>query len=146
MAPVNTFTLRFDVLAANGAPTSGWPGYNPLTHCIALNPAGDQQVAFGNAQGNETRRYRVAIPGFQLDFAPSHHIGLALWTQGQESIPPQHVGSWSPEPSVISTSDPRPPLIAPDIVTLSSLPDSAGESHAVLKWSGSPGADGYSHT
>ncbi|HNV25521.1 MAG TPA: hypothetical protein PKI21_04600 [Nitrospira sp.] len=141
--PINTFTLKFDLLAANGAPTSSWPGYDPLTHCVALTQAGDQQVPFGHAQGSETRRYRVTIPGFELSFGPSGHIGLALWAQGQESIAPQHNGNWSKEPSVISTSDPRPPLIAPDIVTLSSLPDAAGESHAVLKWSGSPGADGY---
>lgn len=141
--PANTFTLRFDLLAANGAPISGWPGYNPLIHAVALNGAGDQQVPFGNAQGGETRRYRVTIPGFELDFGPTSHVGLALWAQGQEAIAPQHVGAWSTDPSVISTSDPRPPHIAPDIVTLSSLPDAAGESHAVLKWSGSPGADGY---
>ncbi len=139
----DTFTLQFDVLAANGAPTSSWPGYNPLTHCRALNPAGDQSVAFGGAQGPETRRYRVIIPGFQLNFAGTGHIGLALWGQGQEALAPQHIGNWSNEPSVIATSDPRPPLIIPEIVALSSLPDSAGESHAVLKWAASPGADGY---
>ena len=143
VAPAATFTLRFDVLAANGAPTSSWPGYDPLTHCVALNSAGDQKVAFGNAQGAEGRRYRVTIPGFELDFGPAGHIGLALWGQGQEAIAPQHTGNWSKEPSVVSTSDPRPPLIAPDIVTLSSLPDAAGESHAVLKWAASAGADGY---
>jgi hypothetical protein len=143
VAAVNTFTLRFDLLAANDAPTSSWPGYDPLTDCIALNAAGDQQVAFGNAQGDETRRYRVTIPGFELDFGPTGHLGLALWGLGQEQIAPQHIGNWSTTPSVISTSDPRPPLIVPDIVTLSSLPDAAGESHAVLRWSGSPGTDGY---
>ena len=138
-----TFTLRFDLLAGNGAPTSAWPGYNPLIHCLALNSAGDQQVAFGPAQGLETRRYRVTIPGFELNFGPAGHIGLALWGQGQEAIAPQHFGNWSAEPSMIAASDPRPPLIIPDIVSLSSLPDAAGESHAVLNWSGSPGADGY---
>ncbi|RZU39141.1 hypothetical protein [Edaphobacter modestus] len=142
-APATTFTLRFDVLAANGAPTGAWPGYVPATGCIALNPAGDQQVAFGAAQGGEARRYRVTIPGFTLDFASKGHLNLALWAEGVEAIAPQRVGPWSKEPSVISTSDPRPPLIVPDIVSLSSLPDAAGESHAVLKWAGSPGADGY---
>ncbi|MCC6589314.1 MAG: hypothetical protein IT168_21630 [Bryobacterales bacterium] len=139
----NTFTLNFNVLAANGAPTSSWPGYNPLQHCQALNPEGDSQVAFGNAQGNEGRRYRVTIPGFELDFASTGHIGLALWAQAREAIAPARFGPWSPEPSVIATSDPRPPVITPDIVTLSSLPDAAGESHAVLSWSGTPGAEGY---
>lgn len=140
---VTTFTLQFDVLTGSGAPTSSWPGYIAGTHCIALNPAGDTQVAFGAAQGDETRRYRVTIPGFELDFGPPGHIGLALWAQGQEAIAPQRVGGWSTEPSMIATSDPRPPLIVPDIVALSSLPDAAGESHAVLNWSGSAGADGY---
>lgn len=140
---VTTFTLHFDVLTGSGAPTSSWPGYLAGTHCIALNPAGDTQVAFGAAQGDETRRYRVTIPGFELDFGPPGHIGLALWAQGQEAIAPERVGGWSTEPSMIATSDPRPPLIVPDIVALSSLPDAAGESHAVLNWSGSAGADGY---
>ena len=140
---VTTFTLRFDVLTGSGAPTSSWPGYVAGTHCIALNPAGDTQVAFGAAQGDETRRYRVTIPGFELDFGPPGHVSLALWAQGQEAIAPERVGGWSTEPSMIVTSDPRPPLIVPDIVALSSLPDAAGESHAVLNWSGSAGADGY---
>ena len=138
-----TFTLRFDITTAGGAPTSSWPGYNPDLHCIALNPGGAQQVTFGNAQGTGARRYRVTIPGFELDFASSGHLGLALWAQGQEAIAPMHVGGWSPEPSVIAASDPRPPLIVPDIVSLASLPDAAGEAHAVLAWSGSPGADGF---
>ena len=138
-----TFTLRFDITTAGGAPTSSWPGYNPDVHCIALDPTGDQQVSFGNAQGTGARRYRVTIPGFELDFASAGHLGLALWAQGQEAIAPMHVGNWSAEPSVIAASDPRPPLIVPDIVSLTSLPDASGEAHAVLQWSGSPGADGY---
>lgn len=139
----NTFTLNFAILAANGAPTSGWPGYNPLVHCQSLNPAGDQAVAFGAAQGNEGRRYRVRIPGFKLNFSSKGHIGLALWAQAQEAIAPNRNGAWSNDPSRIAASDPRPPLIVPDIVSLGSLPDANGESHAILKWSSSPGADGY---
>lgn len=138
-----TFTLNFNVLASNGAPTSDWTGYNPLIHCKALNPSGEQEVTFGNTQGQEVRRYRVTIPGFELNFASTGHIGLALWAQGQEAIPPKRTGSWSDRPSLISISDPRPPLITPDIVTLASLPDAAGECHAVLKWSASDGAAGY---
>jgi hypothetical protein len=138
-----TFTLRFDVLASNGAPTSTWAGYNPLIHAQALNSSGDQAVSFGNAQGNEVRRYRVTIPGFGLNFATTGHIGLALWSQGQEAIVPNRAGAWSDQPSLIAASDPRPPVITPDIVTLASLPDAAGESHAMLQWSASAGADGY---
>jgi len=143
VAPVNTFTLKFDVLGPNGEPTSDWPGFDPVAHCLALNSAGDAKVAFGVAQGAETRRYRVTIVGFELDYALTGHVGLALWGLGREAIAPKHSGIWSKEPSVISTSDPRPPIIAPDIVSLSSLPDAAGESHAVLSWGGSPGVDGY---
>ena len=142
-ALTTTFTLNFDITTPSGAPTCAWPGYSAGVDCIALNAAGDQQVAFGSAQGTEARRYRVTIPGFEIDFASSGHVGLALWAQGQESIAPQRVGAWSAEPNLIATSDPRPPLIVPDIVSLASLPDAAGEAHAVLKWSGSPGADGY---
>lgn len=138
-----TFTLRFNVLAANGAPTAMWPGFDPLVHCVALDISGEQTVAFGAAQGAEARRYRITIPGFGLDFASTGHIGLALWAQGQEALAPQHVGGWSPQPRVVSTSDPRPPLIIPDIVDLTSLPDASGQAHAILKWSASPGAAGY---
>ncbi len=110
---------------------------------IGLNEAGDAQVPFGPAQGSEGRRYRMTIPGFSLNFASTGHIGLALWAQGQERIPPQRTGPWSAEPSVISVSDPRPPVLAPDIVTLASLPDASGECHARLSWAPSPGAAGY---
>lgn len=110
---------------------------------IGLNEAGDAQAPFGPAQGPEARRYRVTIPGFSLNFAATGHIGLALWAQGQERIPPQRTGPWSAQPSVISVSDPRPPVIQPDIVTLASLPDAAGQCHARLSWAPSPGAAGY---
>jgi len=110
---------------------------------IGLNEAGDAQVAFGPAQGAETRRYRVTVPGFSLNFASTGHIGLALWAQGQERIPPQRTGPWSAQPSVITVSDPRPPVVVPDIVTLASLPDAAGQCHARLSWGAAPGAAGY---
>ena len=110
---------------------------------VGLNEPGDAQVGFGPAQGSETRRYRITIPNFSLDFGSTGHIGLALWAQGQERIAPQRTGAWSPQPSVISSSDPRPPIIVPDIVTLASLPDASGECHARLSWSASVGAAGY---
>lgn len=115
----------------------------PGTSIIGLNEAGDTQVPFGPAQGAETRRYRLTLPGFSLDFNPTGHIGLALWAQGQERIPPQRTSPWSSQPSVISVSDPRPPVVPPDIVTLASLPDASGDSHARLSWSASPAASGY---
>lgn len=110
---------------------------------IGLNPAGDKAVPFGSQQSDEGRRYRLTIPGFQLNFASTGHIGLALWAQGVEAIAPQRTGDWSKQPSVISASDPRPPVIPPDIVTLASLPDAAGECHVRLSWGASAGAAGY---
>lgn len=116
---------------------------SPAGPIVGLNESGEAQVAFGPAQGAETRRYRITIPTFSLSFASTGHIGLALWAQGQERIAPQRTGAWSTEPSLISTSDPRPPVIAPDIVTLASLPDASGECHSRLSWSASAGAAGY---
>lgn len=127
----------FDIAFTGDAPT------NASLNVKALNQAGDAQVTFGPAQGNEARRYRVTIPGFSLNFGGTGHIGLALWAQARERIPPQRTGNWSSEPSVVSVSDPRPPVIPPDIVTLASLPDASGECHARLGWSASPGAAGY---
>ncbi len=141
--PSASFVLRFNVLTANGAPTSLWPGYDPARHCIPLDPGGESEVTFGAAQGPETRRYRLTIPGFVLNYATTGHIGLALWAQGREAIAPQRIGDWSDTPLVVSTSDPRPPLIIPDIVALTSLPDASGKAHARLAWSASPGATGY---
>lgn len=107
-----------------------------------LSEDGENIVANGPAQGFETRRYRVKVPNFDLDFATTGHIGLALWALGQERIPPQRSGVWSPDPSVIAVSDPRPPKMVPDIVTLASLPDAGGECHARLSW-GTSSATGY---
>jgi hypothetical protein len=111
-----------------------------------LSEDGQKLVATPAQQGNETRRYRVTLTDFTLDFASTGHIGLALWAMGQERILPQRQGAWSNDPSVISVSDPRPPKMIPDIVTLASLPDAAGECHARLTWntSGQPtNAVGY---
>ena len=109
---------------------------------IALNEAGDAQVAFGAAQGHN-RRIRVTLSGFSLDFGPTGHVGLALWTRGQEHVAPQRVGPWSEHPAVISSSDPRPPVVPVAHVLLGSLPDSSGQSHAKLGWTAQPNAGGY---
>jgi hypothetical protein len=112
----------------------------------ALDESGERQVAFGPAQGAEARRYRLSLSGLSLDFGTSGHIGLALWAQCQERIPPQRTGPWSTNPLVISASDPRPPVmpVMPvNHVTLASLPDAAGESHARITWGPQPGAVGY---
>jgi hypothetical protein len=54
------------------------------------------------------RRYRIAIPGFKLDFASTGHIGLALWGRGQENLTPQRGGDWSSEPLLASGRTVRP--------------------------------------
>lgn len=118
------------------------PGATGATF-VALSEDGEHAVSFGPAQGDETRRYRVTLTDFSLDFASTPHVGLALWANAQERIPPQRVGDWSDEPSVIAVSDPRPPKLIPDVVTLASLPDASGECHARLSWTASANAAGY---
>lgn len=110
---------------------------------LGLNEGGDQQVAFGPAQGDEARRYRLKLPGFSLDFGVSGHIGLALWAQCQERIAPNRTSVWSEHPCVTATADPRPPIVAIDHVSLTSLPDAAGQGHARIAWAAQPGATGY---
>lgn len=139
--------------------TNDTPDPIPNVTFTALSPDGEQSFAnFGEAtQGDRARRYRITVSDFSLNFANTPHVGLALWAQGQERIPPQRNGDWSnrwdpnlgqtvENPTIISTSDPRPPKIIPDIVKLASLPDAAGECHARLVWdAGNPGtnAAGY---
>ena len=91
------------------------------------------------------RRYRLTIPGFRLDFATTGHVGLALWAQGQENMPPQRAGVWSSTPLITSASDPRPPVISAEHedVQLASLPDARGEHRARVAWDAMPGATGY---
>jgi hypothetical protein len=111
---------------------------------VALTEAGDTFLpAFGAAQGNVTRRYRMTLSGLSLDFASTPFIGLALWAQGQERIAPQRVSPWSNTPAVISASDPRPPVVPIVHVKLASLPDAAGCSHARIGWTASGSAVGY---
>jgi hypothetical protein len=127
------------VLTFNGADT---PAALAGVDVIALNEAGDAQVAFGTAQGSN-RRFRATTTGLSLDFGPTGHIGLALWARGQEHIAPQRTGPWSENPTVICTSDPRPPVVPVAHVLLGSLPDASGQSHAQLNWTPQPNAGGY---
>ena len=66
------------MLGLNGEPTSNWAVNVPERPRQGAQRTGDQLVTFGNAQGAESRRYRVTIPGFELDFGPTGHVGLAL--------------------------------------------------------------------
>jgi hypothetical protein len=109
-----------------------------------LTEGGDDFVAaFGSTQGDVTRRYRLTLSGLTLDFAATPFIGLAIWAQGQERIAPQRVSAWSNSPTIISVGDPRPPVIPIQHVTLGSLPDATGASHAQIGWTAQPNAIGY---
>ncbi len=102
--------------------------------------------ACGPAQGLE-RRYRVVLSGLALDFASTPFIGIALWSHGQERIAPQRLSPFSDSatitPVVVAAADPRPPLVPVFQVTLASLPDASGASHAHIAWAPQPTASGY---
>ncbi len=91
------------------------------------------------------RRYRVTVTGLSLDFGASGRIGLALWARGTEHRWPGRVGSWSGQPAIASTADPRPPVIVVEHedVLLASMADAAGVHHASLDWPAASGATGY---
>lgn len=123
-----TLSVKF-TLDTPSAPNDGAATFTSLT------TDGEKILtSYGLAQGSETRRYRVKLPGFILNFANTGHIGVALWARGQERIAPQRWGDWSDKPLVITASDPRPPIMSPDIVDLASLPDASGQCHATLEW------------
>jgi hypothetical protein len=132
----------------------------PLTITFAGNDAGVVSIAGASVQyvsndGKDiqdlpfatagARRYRLTIPGFSLDYASAGHLGIALWAKGQEHLAPQREGPWSYEPSIATTSDPRPPVITTsrEDVELASLADGRGEHRVKLDWPPMPGAVGY---
>ncbi|MBY8977177.1 hypothetical protein KHP62_15270 [Rhodobacteraceae bacterium NNCM2] len=108
-----------------------------------LTPDGDAFAAFGPAQGDEVRRYRVTIPGFSLDFSGTPHIGLALFARAIERRAPGRIGPWAEQPFLTAASDPRPPEIELDYVDIASLPDARGECHARIEWPSVADAAGY---
>lgn len=110
---------------------------------LALNAEGDKAVTPGPAQ-SASRRYRVTLPGFELDYASTPHIALTLQARVVERIAYHRVGAWSPSPKIIYASDPRARAAqVVDLVRLASLADAAGECHAHLEWPAVPNALGY---
>lgn len=108
----------------------------------ALNAQGDAVVSPGPQQG-DSRRYRLTVPGFSLDFGATPHVGLALSGRVQERLAPMRIGAWSPA-KLAYASDPRARATAVmPVVPLTSLPDAAGEGHARLAWAAQPGSAGY---
>ena len=126
------------IISFNGdTPSAPGADFTPLTE------SGEQKLAgFGAAQG-ATRRYRMTVTGLTLDFAATPFVGLALWAQGQERIAPQRLSPWQSAPSVISTGDPRPPVVPVFHVKLGSLPDAGGASHVRISWAAQQNAVGY---
>jgi len=111
---------------------------------ISLDVQGSKKVTPGAAKQGQSRRYRVTIEGFSLDYAATPHIGLALQARSTERISPHRISAWTPQPKVAYASDPRArttPVF--DTVHLASLPDASGQCHAQLKWHSQPSAQGY---
>ncbi len=116
----------------------------PQGEVICLDAQGGKQVAPGEITQGQSRRYRLTITGFTLDYATTPHIGLALQARLVERIAPHRVSAWTPQAKVAYASDPRARATAiTDIVPLASLPDASGECHARLSWHALPSAQGY---
>ncbi|WP_375176858.1 hypothetical protein [Marinobacter mobilis] len=111
---------------------------------ICLDTQGENEVTPGPATQGHSRRYRITIPGFLLDYGATRHVGLALQGQQSEVIAPGRTSAWSPISKVCYASDPRArnTTVTP-IVPLASLPDASGECHARLDWADQPAAEGY---
>lgn len=140
-------------LAIAGAPvdvaftTGGVPSTTaeppaPKPSVLAVNEDGTGSTPPGTGQGL-VRRYRITIAGLQLDFSATDHIGVAVWARGREQADAARVGDFGPRPIVATASSPIPPVVTLEPVTLGSLPDAAGASHARIGWPAAPGAIGY---
>lgn len=118
------------------------PGMSALVFHLSLD---GKSIVPGPVAEASPRRYRLVVSGFSLDFGLSGRIGAALWARGREARVPNREGSWTGSPLIVSTADPRPPLLVLDreFVQLTSLGDSAGEHHARLDWPAVPGAVSY---
>ena len=139
--PVGPLTIFFDssgvgTALAGGGLTASIQYFDE--HAQSLSSAVQGAIA-------GPRRYRLTIRGFALDYSGTGAIGMALWAYGTEARWPWRAGSWSATPLIASAADPRPPVltIEHEDVLLTSMPDAAGEHHALLQWPAAPGAVGY---
>lgn len=110
---------------------------------VALDAQGQAIVVPGAATQGPSRRYRMTVTGFALDYAATPHYGLALRAGQTERLAPQRTSAASPA-KLTYASDPRarPTTVVP-VVPLASLPDAAGQCHARLAWAALPAAEGY---
>ncbi len=125
--------------SGDSATMSGAPAGSELLY---LDPQGSEEVLPGAPQGDGARRYRVRIVGMMCDFASTDHIGAALWTSGSERIAPGRTAA-TVNAFYAYASDPIAPAVPAELVPLSSLPDSGGQSHAKISWPAVPGAAAY---
>lgn len=144
--PVN---LQTSLTGAQTAVVIHFAGDNPSTTGVgasiqSLDAQGEKPVAPGPATQGQSRRYRLTVEGFELDYAATPHIGLAVQARQTERIPPSRTSAWSPVTKVAYASDPRArsTTVTP-FVPLASLPDANGECHGRLAWAPQPGAAGY---
>ena len=133
-------TLEFNQAGAITAVTAG----AGLTASAAHLAVDGQQTSSVPLQDRATRRYRISLSGFSLDFSGAGRWGVALWARGQERVAPQRTTAWNTL-TVLSTADPRPPVLTTvfDNVTLASMRDGQGLHHARLSWSAMAGAVAY---
>lgn len=110
---------------------------------VGLTGDGGSFADFGDAQGEDIRRYRVTIDSFALDFDIEPHIGMHLFARVFERRAPGRIGPFPENPFAFAVSDPRPPEIVLTPVDIASLPDASGESHARLDWPPVASARGY---
>lgn len=141
-----TFTVGF---AANGE-------VQGVAHVLHLSDDGTTILSAVDAAGaivqqNPStaagpRRYRLTIDGMSIDHGVAGHVGMSVWARGRERAGIQRIGPFAANPKVVSSSDPRPPVIVGERedVLLASLGDGKGEHRARIAWSAYPGAVGYS--
>lgn len=151
--PGNTTPPTADAFAAAGAGLLARLHFNAAGAITAVTPGAGLavQAQHVSLDGNHvsaaplsdrtTRRYRLLVSGFDLDFDAASRWGVALWGHGTEARPPGRIGT-AGTPAVVSAADPRPPVINTtyDNVTLASLRDAQGLHHARLTWSPMAGA------
>ncbi|MEX5307028.1 hypothetical protein RF644_14880 [Kocuria sp. CPCC 205258] len=141
LTPGTLLQIAFEDTGA-AATVSVTPG---LTATVRYLSADGKTVGDTPVTDAGPRRYQVTVSGYLLDFDAAARQGMALWASGREKLPPRRDGSWSAEPVIASTADPRPPVLANtrEFVQLAGLADPDGRHHAVLEWDPAPGAISY---
>lgn len=142
--PVN---LQKSLTGAGGATVITFSGDTPSFpggRIITLDAQGGNEVTPGENTQGQSRRYRMFIDDFSINFAATPHVGLALKAQATERLAPQRKSIWPLEPKTAYGSDPRArDTTIVEIVPLTSLPDASGNCHARLSWNTIPNAQGY---